>query len=330
MPHSAGTAFKVVIMATFNALVTPTLESEMVSLRELSSVWFEDAAEMYRDPVVRAALGIKRTPMWLQPPSVASAENRTPIWAILSQEIGDFAGLISIFDLDETVGEASVQICLSPGVGTGRGIGGAAMALVLKYLFEQQKLNRVHAVIPVGNARAIRFFADHGFEPGRQFGLAPNRMQRMAAGKLNYIEALAKSEMARHLDVKVWEFSWDSAKRRAGLCDHTHRRISLSRYLSEHNPLDQSHQVMLHEIAHAMVGHRHGHDAKWLATAKGIGYRNEQISGRSVDEEEARWMGICPNGHEYFRYKKPQRISSCSKCSKTFNESYLISWNPRW
>ena len=99
--------------------------------------------------------------------------------------------------------------------------------------------------------------------------------------------------------------------------------------MSKLHPVDQSRQVMFHEIAHALAGVKHGHDAQWLRIATDLGYRNERISGKKVDEELARWQGVCPYGHKYFRYRKPTRPLSCTKCSRSFDSRYLIVWSER-
>ena len=57
-----------------------------------------------------------------------------------------------------------------------------------------------------------------------------------------------------HLDPQLWTFGFDNAKRRAGLCNYTDHKITVSRYLSEKFEDDEIHQVLLHEVAHAIAG----------------------------------------------------------------------------
>ena len=61
----------------------------------------------------------------------------------------------------------------------------------------------------------------------------------------------ADALIARHLDPS-WSFGFDNAKRRAGLCDYTRKRISVSRYLAARHDDDANHQTLLHEVAHAI------------------------------------------------------------------------------
>ena len=63
----------------------------------------------------------------------------------------------------------------------------------------------------------------------------------------------ADALIARHLD-DSWSFGFDNAKRRAGLCDYTRKRISVSRYLAARYDDDTNHQTLLHEVAHAIAG----------------------------------------------------------------------------
>ena len=72
-----------------------------------------------------------------------------------------------------------------------------------------------------------------------------------------------------------WRFRFDHAKRRAGACMHTSRTISLSGPLTDLYDAETIRGVILHEIAHALVGPSHGHDAAWRRAAGSIGRRAE-------------------------------------------------------
>ncbi|MEY4743119.1 MAG: hypothetical protein RIR34_458 [Actinomycetota bacterium] len=320
-------------MPTFSKPPAVPLEGALVTLRQLSEVWLDEVEAMVNDPIISQATATTKRfstdelEAWLT--SRRHQIDRCD-WAIIDSDSEEFAGEIVLNEYAEKTNSMNLRIALAGERWFGQGFGTDAMVTVLTYAFDKLELSKVTLEVLVSNERAQLAYQKVGFSAGRQFNEGKFRFQRMAITKLEFVAALARLEMAKHLDVDVWAFSFDSAKRRAGLCDHTNRRISLSRYLSELHPIDQSHQVMLHEIGHAMVGAKHGHDKKWLTTAKGIGYRNEKISAREVDEEKARWAGLCPNGHEYFRYKQPKRISSCSKCNKAYDDRYRITWSARW
>jgi hypothetical protein len=151
----------------------------------------------------------------------------------------------------------------------------------------------------------------------------------MVVDKTELIRALAERKIAQHLDLENWQFDFDSAKRRAGLCDYTNQKIQLSKYHVDIHTVDQNLQVVLHEIAHAMCGSEAGHSKTWLATAKRIGYRAEKFTGKEIAQETAPWVGTCPMGHQHFRYRRPKNMGSCAMCSKTYDSRYLIRWTKR-
>jgi len=131
-----------------------------------------------------------------------------------------------------------------------------------------------------------------------------------------------------HLDV-AWSFGFDHAKTRFGQCDHRRHRITLSRYLSSHGTPDEVEQVLLHEIAHALIGARAGHGSAWLAKARELGYRGGRTHSADSASDHAKWLGRCPKGHEVLRFRRPSRAMSCAKCEKRFNPDHAITWSQR-
>jgi len=123
-----------------------------------------------------------------------------------------------------------------------------------------------------------------------------------------------------------YSFGFDRAVRRAGLCDYKNRRITISKHLVAHGDFDVVHQVLLHEIAHALAGQAAGHGKLWKQKATEIGYRHERINGTDIAQDVAKWKGSCSAGHEHFRSRKPTRQLSCKYCAPTFSRRYLISW----
>lgn len=137
--------------------------------------------------------------------------------------------------------------------------------------------------------------------------------------------ALATELFQKH-GIVNYSFGFDRAIRRAGLCDYTKRRITISKHLLAAADMDQIEQVLLHEIAHAVVGKSAGHGKIWRQKASEIGYRHERIDGSSLASEVAKWRGSCPQDHEHYRSRKPQRPLSCKLCAPSFSRRYLISW----
>ncbi|MGX5682098.1 SprT-like domain-containing protein [Schumannella luteola] len=142
------------------------------------------------------------------------------------------------------------------------------------------------------------------------------------------VRTWASALISLHLD-DSWSFGFDNAKTRAGLCNYTTKRISVSRYLAARYEDDEIHQVLLHEVAHAMAGNRAGHGPKWKSIARSIGYEGKRLHDGAVAEELAPWVGTCPAGHVVHRYRRPTRPLSCAKCSRRYDPKNAISWVKR-
>ena len=115
----------------------------------------------------------------------------------------------------------------------------------------------------------------------------------------------------------------------AGLCNYDAKRISVSRLLAARYEDDEIHQVLLHEVAHALAGARAGHGPRWRQIARDLGYEGKRLHGGAIADELAPWVGHCPQGHVHYRYKRPTRVVSCAKCSRRFDPRYEISWRKR-
>lgn len=139
------------------------------------------------------------------------------------------------------------------------------------------------------------------------------------------VRGIAKELFDAH-GLADWTFTFDRARTRAGLCNYQARRISLSSHYVSISSIDESRQVLLHEIAHALVGKVHGHGRVWRAKASSIGYLHQKIDGRVLAEKVAPWLGTCPGGHEHYRYRRPSRITSCLLCSPRFSLRHRIDW----
>ncbi len=155
---------------------------------------------------------------------------------------------------------------------------------------------------------------------------APAAGAKLSATKLSVAEAMAIATMARHIDLNVWGFRFDNGKRRAGQCNYTERVISISKHLVAHHSLDEVQQVVLHEIAHALVGKAAGHGPLFKKQAAALGYRGKNFTGREIAANEAPWVGHCKAGHVHYRYRQPTRPLACGLCGKTFSRANQIVW----
>ena len=92
---------------------------------------------------------------------------------------------------------------------------------------------------------------------------------------------------------------------------------------------DEIHQILLHEVAHAMAGPRAGHGPKWVRIANDIGYVGRRTHDGEDADDLAPWVGRCPAGHEHYRYRAPVRPLSCGLCRRGFDPTNLIVWRRR-
>lgn len=146
---------------------------------------------------------------------------------------------------------------------------------------------------------------------------------------LDRVVVWANALIALHLDPAEWSFGFDHAKRRAGLCNFSTQRITVSRHLASRFDDDEVYQVLLHEVAHAIAGPKAGHGRAWQAVCEEIGYVGGRLLDGGTAAELAPWVGTCPNGHDHYRYRAPKRTQSCGLCSRGFHPSFAISWARR-
>lgn len=147
--------------------------------------------------------------------------------------------------------------------------------------------------------------------------------------ELDRVRHRAHALMAEHLGDPSWSFGFDHAKTRAGQCDFARRRITVSRHLAARFSDEDVDQVLLHEIAHALSGARAGHGPVWRRTARAIGYTGSRLHDGPIASDLAPWVGVCPAGHEHFRYRTPTRPLACARCARRFDERNVITWQRR-
>jgi hypothetical protein len=122
--------------------------------------------------------------------------------------------------------------------------------------------------------------------------------------ELHRVRTWAEALIRLHLD-DGWTFAFDAAKLRAGQCDYTRKRITVSRYLAARFDDDANHQTLLHEVAHALAGVDAGHGPAWKAIAHDLGYVGGTTHRGETATELAPWVGVCPAGHTVYRQMRP-------------------------
>src|SRR5690348_11633135 len=131
--------------------------------------------------------------------------------------------------------------------------------------------------------------------------------------------------MARH-GLNGWRLVFDNAKTRAGVCRFDRKEIGLSGPLLALYDIDQVTDTILHEIAHALTGPRHGHDRVWRATARRIGCSATRCVPADAPRAEGAWEGSCPAGHRVTAHRRPVRVRSCPTCSSGFDVTARYTW----
>ena len=136
---------------------------------------------------------------------------------------------------------------------------------------------------------------------------------------LSEIDTLGNQLLQKHEDKNDlepgWRFGFDLAPARGGICRDTEKRITLSvtycLKASEAEIVD----TILHEIAHAIVGPQHGHDAVWKAAAQRIGCTAERC--HRVEHTLPRWRGQCGCGKQWKRQRltRRSRTGLCPACN---------------
>ena len=149
---------------------------------------------------------------------------------------------------------------------------------------------------------------------------------------LDQIRADARATMDAH-GLTDWNLRFDSAVQRAGITRFDRKVISLSRPImlryAEEGAAHEIRETILHEIAHALAGHRHGHDATWRAIARKIGSTGRRTVASAAPTIEPNWVGTCPTGHTLTRHRRPAGVRSCSRCAPRFDDRFLLTWSYR-
>ena len=139
---------------------------------------------------------------------------------------------------------------------------------------------------------------------------------------------LARTLLDEH-GLRDWTVGLDRAKARAGATHFRTRRITLSGPLTRVHDEHHVRDTVLHEIAHALVGPAHGHDAVWKAKARAIGASDARCFTSEAAKDLAPFIGTCPAGHEVRRHRRPTRLVTCAQCSSRFDLAHLFEWTSR-
>ena len=119
--------------------------------------------------------------------------------------------------------------------------------------------------------------------------------------------ALQKMEEWRLIE-EGWSFVWDTrAVRRYGQCRYRQREIGVTKVLANLNTIEETKDVVLHEIAHALTGPGHGHDILWKQKCVVVGARPERCytsehNGGTVKTTKGKYKLINKDTGEVYKY----------------------------
>lgn len=118
-----------------------------------------------------------------------------------------------------------------------------------------------------------------------------------------------------------WTFGFRNTGRRLGVCKWRGYRIELQTYYAQHNPESEVMETVLHEIAHALAGPKHGHDAVWQSIAREIGCKDikAKATGAEIITKPGKYQARCKNCDKtYNLHRKPNAGSRyhCVRCGK--------------
>ncbi len=143
--------------------------------------------------------------------------------------------------------------------------------------------------------------------------------------ELEAIKRLAKKLMVKHSLIS-WQFEFDNGSKRAGCCDYRRKVISLSYGYARYASNKEIKNTILHEIAHALVGSKHNHDAVWKAKAIEIGCSGERC--HDVEFTPPRYIVKCKNNCWIKTAERKRRDVVCIHCGAEI--VYMTFTEQRW
>jgi predicted SprT family Zn-dependent metalloprotease len=132
-----------------------------------------------------------------------------------------------------------------------------------------------------------------------------------AAEGLRAVAARAGVLLAEH-GLDGWTFGFDHAKLRGGACHYRRKLVSMAVGFAQAASDAEVEDTLLHEIAHALVGPAHGHDAVWKAKARELGCSAQRC--HSVSFAEPAFTAKCENGCFAVGKHRRRRNMRCRRC----------------
>lgn len=133
------------------------------------------------------------------------------------------------------------------------------------------------------------------------------------------------SQVLRTHGLEGWKFSYDRASRRFGQCSHQGKSITMSADLTQVNTWEVCMNILLHEVAHALVGPGHGHDAVWQAKALEVGSDGKRYYDAQAVTAVAKVKATCPHCKHSFTARRRSQ-GGCARCYRGGKGFHPLLW----
>jgi predicted SprT family Zn-dependent metalloprotease len=142
-------------------------------------------------------------------------------------------------------------------------------------------------------------------------------------------KALALQLMGREgLVAQGWGVEFNNRRVHLGNCFYSAKTIELSRHFVENHSEEEIKEVILHEIAHALLkGIEEGHGPLWKAECRRLGISPDRCYD-APNMPSGKWEAKCSICDRIFkRYNKPTNDKTyfCGKCPKS--DKTKLEWS---
>ena len=182
---------------------------------------------------------------------------------------------------------------------------------MVSFLYKREQVDG--RVVSLGRARAV-VRCGHG----RQYRVPYDRIRTRGPAtdhsgtERDAVDRCEELMKAHGLAAKGWVARLDDSRSRAGACDYSKKRILLSRLYVRVVGRSELDDTILHEIAHALVGPHHHHDAVWRAKARAIGCSGDRC--HTLRFSPPRWIVACQGGCFSRPAHRRRRHAVCRRC----------------